>query len=378
MKVAFVSVQSRSVHFRTYLDFLLSRGHEVVVLTNTSEIDSRARVVDLSGGLRGSDFMPRGVGLLVRVWRLWRALRAERPDVLDLMPVTPDGLYAACMWRGPLQLDFWGSDILHLASRPWWIRRLMSRVILKADRIHSVSSHMTDVLTTMGASEKVIETFQYGIDLRLFAFAPAPKTSRRILFTRGLKDFYRLEIVLRAMPDVVRRCPGAHLFVTRAGPPLDKLRALVRELGIEAAVTFLGLVPRTEVAEECRRAAVWVSIPPSDGAPLSLIEAMACGPVPVVSDLDTVREWLDETRAVFVRDVSPQGVAEHIVRGLEMAEDGSYAAANRLVVEQRGDCQVNLPRWEAMLRAAVSSHGSGRPTRGGRRGPSAAPPEEGW
>jgi glycosyltransferase involved in cell wall biosynthesis len=282
------------------------------------------------------------------------------------------------MWRGPLLLDFWGSDILQLASRPWWIRRLMSRVVLKADRIHSVSSHMTDVVTAMGAPENVIETFQYGIDLPLFAPAPAPGTSRRILFTRGLKDFYRLETVLRAMPEVVRRCPGAHLFVTKADAPLDKLRALVRELGIEAAVTFLGLLPRADVAEELRRAAVWVSIPPSDGAPLSLLEAMACGPVPVVSDLDTVREWLDETRAVFVRDVSPQGVAERIVRGLEMAEDGSYASANRLVVEHRGDRQVNLPRWEAMLRAAVSSHGSGRPTCGGRRGPSAAPPEEGW
>jgi glycosyltransferase involved in cell wall biosynthesis len=168
------------------------------------------------------------------------------------------------------------------------------------------------------------------------------------------------------------------LFVTKADAPLDKLQALVRELGSEAAVTFLGLVPRADVAEELRRAAVWVSIPPSDGAPLSLLEAMACGPVPVVSDLDTVREWLDETRAVFVRDVSPQGVAERIVRGLQMAEDGSYASPNRLVVEQRGDRQVNLPRWEAMLRAAVSSHGSGRPPCGGRRGATAAPPEEGW
>src|SRR5665647_2371499 len=288
MKIAVCGVDPRSNHYRTYVNFLASRGHNVTVITNTNDVDAPVDVVNIARKITGLRFMPPGMGLLIRLSRLFRALRSAPFDVLDVMQVTPDGVYAAWLWRGPLMLDFWGSDILRLETRPWWIRRLMPRVVRKADRIHAVSEHMTRVLVAMGADPSRIETFQYGADL-----------------------------------------------------------------GVEQSVTFLGLVSREEVSARLRRAAVWVSIPPSDGMPLSLLEAMASGALPVVSDLDTMREWLDESRAVFVDSASPEHVAEAILRGLTLAEDGAYAEPNRRAVQQRGDRQANLPRWERMLLAAA-------------------------
>jgi glycosyltransferase involved in cell wall biosynthesis len=366
VKVAFVSVQTRSGHFRTYVDHLLSSGHDVVVLTNTSEPDLPVRVIDLRSGAPGSWLRLRGVGAAARVWRLGRALRTERPDVLDVMPVTPDGLFAALLWRGPLVLDFWGSDLHGLAARPWWVRLLMTRVVRRADRIHSVSGHMTRVLVAKGADAARIETFQYGVDLVEFEFGGAPRATEEILGSRGLRAFYRVETIIRAMPRVLLSRPRAQLLLTKADGPLDSLRSLAVDLGVEGSVTFLGLVPRDDLAARLRRAAVWVSIPPSDGMPLSLLEAMASGAVPVVSDLDTMREWLDESRAVFVDVSSPERVADAILHGLTMAEDGAYAEPNRRAVEQRGDRRTNLPRWERMLTetAARASRARGAPEHG--------------
>jgi glycosyltransferase involved in cell wall biosynthesis len=94
-------------------------------------------------------------------------------------------------------------------------------------------------------------------------------------------------------------------------------------------------------------------VPPSDGAPLSLLEAMAAGALPVTADIPSMREWIAEGRGVLVGDVSPEGVAAGLARGLELAAQGAYAAPNRRLVEERGDRAVNLPRWEAMLVAAA-------------------------
>src|SRR5665811_1867686 len=124
MKVAVCGISPRSNHFRTYVKYLASRGHEVTVITNTDAVDAPVKVVNIAGDIRGHRFMPPGMGLLIRLSRLFRALRSAPFDVLDVMQVTPDGVYAAWLWRGPLMLDFWGSDILRLETRTWWIRRL--------------------------------------------------------------------------------------------------------------------------------------------------------------------------------------------------------------------------------------------------------------
>jgi L-malate glycosyltransferase len=378
LRIAMLSVESRSIHFRTYLAHLLEQGHEVTVITNARRSDLPTRVVGISGRVRGRLKIP-GMGVLARLWRLRRALRSQPFDVLDIMPVTPDGVLAAWLWQGPLVLDFWGSDILRLETRPWWIRRLMPGAIAKADRIHSVSSHMTRVLVEMGAHEDRIETFQYGIDLSLFSLAAMPEPSERVLCTRGLQAFYRVETVIKAMPRVLQVRPSACLVVTRTNGPLDELKALAAAEGVSAQILFVGQLTREALAEELRRSAAWVSIPPTDGAPLSLLEAMASGPVPIVSDLATVREWLDENRAIFVQQIDPAGVADAIVKGLALAESGLHAVANRRVVEERGDRRINLLRWEGMLAAAVEcrlvddvgQRGSGHTCGGGR------PPKKG-
>ncbi len=359
MKVAVCGIAPRSHHFLVYVNFLVDRGHQVTVLTDTDAVDAPVRVVNVARPAPRLPVAVPGWGFLVLLWRLWRALRAERFDVLDIMQVTPLGVYAACLWPGPLVLDFWGTDIMGLSARPLRVRLLMRVAVRKADRIHAVSRQMTREIAALGAASDRITTFQYGIELSVLDFEPGPRRSEQILSSRGLREFYRGETVIRAMPLVLERRPAARLIVTKDDGPLEQLRTLAAELGVANAVTFLGRVPRDELPAIMRSSSVWVSIPPSDGAPLSLLEAMAAGLLPVVSDIETMHEWLDERRAVFVTRVAPEDVAEALLRGLDLAEDGGHALANRRFVEERGDRRVNLPRWEALLEQAIAGRGHG-------------------
>jgi glycosyltransferase involved in cell wall biosynthesis len=365
VRIAVCGISPESVHLRAHVEYLAAQGHQVTLLTNAPAPDLPVEVVDFFWRSKLRRITPPGLGLVPRLAALRAGLRRHDYDVLEVMQVTPDGVYAAMIWDGPLVLDFWGSDILRLADRPWWIRRLMPRAIAKADAIRSVSEQMTGVLVANGADPARIETFAHGIDLDVFSAAPARPGSRRIISTRGLRAFYRAETLIRAMPAVLAAEPRATLALTGAGAERAGLETLVAELGIADRVQFLGFAAREDVAAELQRAALWVSLPPSDGAPLSLLEAMACGAFPVMADTPALHDWISDDRGVFVDVVTAEGVAAGVLRAFELADRGTHSEAARRLVEERGDRAKNLPRWEAMLERAASTpdrrrHGTGR------------------
>ena len=123
------------------------------------------------------------------------------------------------------------------------------------------------------------------------------RRTRRSLFFGLLRTSKGLDLLLRALPEIVERVPQARLVV--AGDPLDAvepLRALVAELGVSERVEWrLGYVPDSEIPELMEQAAV-VVLPyrkiESSGV---LATALGHGRPVVVTDVgslgDTVREF---------------------------------------------------------------------------------------
>lgn len=354
LRIGVAGIEPRNVHFLTYVRYLVERGHEVTVVTNRPEVDADVRVCDFTAPERLTRILPRGLRALPRIQRLHRCLTRGGFDVVNVQQMTPDGVFAALLWRGPLVLDFWGSDIHRLHERPWFVRRLMRLALGRADAIHSVSRAMTQALEDLGAPRERIETFQYGIDFDTFAPGPRVRPGRTIVSSRGLRPFYRVHEIVRAMPRVLERVSEANLVIMGPGDDAS-LRELVQDLGLEGHVEFAGLLGQEAVADRLRSAHVWVSLPPSDGTPLSLLEAMAAGAVPVVADVPSVREWIDEARGVIVDRVDAASVADGIVRAFEIFDAGRHFAPNLEKVRRFGDRSVNLPRWERMLIEAAES-----------------------
>ena len=99
------------------------------------------------------------------------------------------------------------------------------------------------------------------------------------------------------------------------------------------------------------RADVYLSASLSDSTSVSLLEAMAAGAVPVVSDIEGNRDWVGEGEGARL---FPCGDAAALTRALERAlGEAVWAEAargrNRRVVEERADRDLNLGRIETLF-----------------------------
>jgi phosphatidylinositol alpha-1,6-mannosyltransferase len=95
------------------------------------------------------------------------------------------------------------------------------------------------------------------------------------------------DVVLRALPEVLRRVPEAVYLIVGGGPEEERLRTLARTLGIEQNVRFVGSIPNSEAVDYYHAADVFVmpnrAMPNGDveGFGLVFLEANACG-LPVI------------------------------------------------------------------------------------------------
>ena len=104
-----------------------------------------------------------------------------------------------------------------------------------------------------------------------------------VLLTNRHYPQKRFDLAIRAMAEVRKRHPRAQLVIP--GPATSHtatLKALVAELGLDDAVTFLGQITEEELQALYEGAAVYVYPAPEEDFGMGVIESMAKG-VPVVA-----------------------------------------------------------------------------------------------
>lgn len=141
-----------------------------------------------------------------------------------------------------------------------------------------------------------------------------------IVFIGRLVPHKRLELLLEAMPQLLRRWPQLRLEVAGDGPALAELRAMSERLRLGAAVVFHGRVTEQQRFDLMVRG--WLTVVPSarEGWGLTIIEANAAGRpaigflVPGVRDaiVDGRTGWLvrSETELVDMLDEAIRTLAQ--------------------------------------------------------------------
>lgn len=230
-------------------------------------------------------------GVLLQLPRLARWLRGVRADWLHAHYVTSHGTLAwlaqrACGVPGRLVVSAWGSDILVTPQRSAPARWLTRRVLRAAALATSDSQAMAARMRELGAREPMV--FPFGLER--MPPAPAAKDFDLAFANRGLEPTYDPLRVLDVVVAMRRARPGLRLVVANDGSLRGAMQARATALGLGESVHFVGRLDADAQAAWYERAAWYLSLPASDSVSVSVLEAMAHGCLPLLSDLPANRE----------------------------------------------------------------------------------------
>ncbi len=221
---------------------------------------------------------------------------------------------------------------------------------------------MTEKIVALGGDVAKIVECPLGVAPGGFPLTdrpPRPADDVVLIHTRHFKPVYNIEQLVEALPVVFRELPRARLMMLSDGALRPGVEKRVRTLGLAARVTFTGFLSSAATAAHLRDADVFVSTSRSDSVNISLLEAMASGCYPVVTDIAATRFWLGNGAgaARFVPVGDPAALAAAVVAAARDEEGRRRARAiNRALVVRRGDIDVNMARVEKAF-AALAAKG---------------------
>jgi len=98
------------------------------------------------------------------------------------------------------------------------------------------------------------------------------------------------EYALKLMAKLIDKDKEVRLTFVGDGPLREKLVKMSKKMGLEAEIHFTGRIPHGEVLRIMRQHDLVLSSSIYEGLPVSVLEALASGLPPVVSDIPSLRE----------------------------------------------------------------------------------------
>ena len=207
-----------------------------------------------------------------------------------------------------------------------------------------------------GVSAADLSVIPCGIDTERFRPAPGPKPAPpRILCVARLVPVKNHELLLRACSLLKERGREFRCVLVGDGTGRRDLETLRAELRLEGHVAMEGALTQAGVLEHWREAAIGTLTSVSEGMPVALMEAAACGVPVVATDVGGVAELVDHGRTGFLvpsGDVAALAAAlESLLAEPETAREMGRAARSR--AEERFSIRRGvdalLALWEEIL-----------------------------
>ncbi len=380
---------------RAILKAQRARGLDVAAVTGPrqGEVSVAEEMVDGLRFFRTTErpgaFPPRELGEIATFSRrIEQVARHFRPDILHAHSPVLDAMSARRAARRlglPLLYEiraFWEDAAVGNGTgregslRYRGTRLLETRAVRRADAVAVICEGLRDDLIARGIDPQKIMVSPNGVDMALFG-TPAPydnalakklglTDAETIGFIGSFYDYEGLDVLIEAMPDLVRRRPQLQLVLVGGGPAEAALRAQAEASSVAGHIRFVGRVPHDEV--ERYYSLIDVLVYPRKRmrltdlvTPLKPLEAMAQNRLVAASDVGGHRELIrdGDTGTLFAAD-NPSALAMS-VSGIFEAREGWDARRERAraYVETERNWATNVARYDSVYQILAKDKAMG-------------------
>jgi len=197
-----------------------------------------------------------------------------------------------------------------------------------------------------------------GLDLPTYQPRERTPVGPRLVWIRAFHSIYNPSLAIEMLPRVAARYPNVHLTMIGPDKGDGSLQAAERRaaaLGVRQHVEFRGGVPKRDVPQMLRTGDIFLNSTNVDSAPVTVLEAMACGLCVVTTNVGGLPYLADHERdALLVPPNDPAAMSDAVLRLL-----GDPALADRLSRSARSkaerfDWTPIVDDWRALLASTAA------------------------
>jgi len=244
-------------------------------------------------------------------------------------------------------------------------RALETYALKQADAVTTICEGLRKDIVARGVPASKVTVIPNAVDIEKFSMGGTPDMAlkeqlglggaRLIGFIGSFYAYEGLDVLLRAVPQLVARMPDLRVLLVGGGPQDAQLRQMAKDLNIADKVVFTGRVPHDQVNKYYDLLDVLVyprlSMRLTDlVTPLKPLEAMAQGRILAASDVGGHLELIaDGKTGVLFRADDPASLADKVGALLD-AQDSwpTLRQAGRHYVETERNWKVSVGRYPAI------------------------------
>lgn len=338
---------SGSIHMRRWAEHF-AKDNELLVISDSPDQIPGVRVEQVFT-------MKAGIRNLKKVRRMRRLVREFRPDIVHGHYLTVGGLYAAMSGGRRIVGSAWGSDIYYGPKRSFKERLILKYMLRKCDFVFAGTKDMADNVRKHGFKGDMA-IFRFGVDPTVFRRTGSRGvTGFNILSIRPCSKIYNPLVVVNAFKLGLPQLGNATLWMFDFGNIIDEVHhAVDADPQLKERVKFISRKPFDQMVEVYNGADVAVSIPGSDSAAASVLEAMACEVPIIASDIPPMREWIEEGSTGYLTIVDPARLADKMRKAYSMramlGPMGRRAREKVLDEKNQGTFEANIKIAEQVYR----------------------------
>lgn len=268
-----------------------------------------------------------------------------KPHLTHAGPLSSVAWVASSFSTTPVLGMSWATDVLVDALTPSGADRV-SATCQKLSGLITDSQTTAALARKFGFSGEHLAVFPWGVDLDLFPFSPLPAMSPiRFASVRSHEQIYDLPTVIEGFSRALT-APNSHrldLTVLGKGSTTAECVQLANQLGIGGAINWQAPCAESDLPLLFAQVHGTISAARSDGSSISMLQAMACGRIPIVTNIPSNIEWIQDGVNGFVFEVgSSESLADALRRVASLGSDLREVARNaRRTAEGRADWRIN-------------------------------------
>ncbi len=230
---------------------------------------------------------------------------------------------------------------------------VFGRKDLQLSSVVCVSRELEDQVRRRNPIATEVWRIPYGVPIPDTCVEPTPSRFRIAYVGRLAEEQKRISETTRALIRVCRAIPDAEAVIYGDGPDRGSVEAILATEGQNVAVRMAGNIPNSQIQEELLQFDVITLLSDYEGLPIALMEAMACGCVPVCLAMRSgIPELVqDGVTGVIIadRDASFLNAMTRLRADLEWRHKLSLNARSK-IIEEYSD-QLAGDQWAVRLKS---------------------------